>query len=266
MLNKRTHKMCGCAMVAVFLSIPGLARAQEAAEHDLHFTHPIFTESVSPDSKLRADFAREWEEEGNANEIEFEAEYAFHHDLSIELAVPFVFLDPDVGSSESGLGNLEVAFKFANLTFVDRGLLLGYGIEFGLPTGDEANGIGSDNIWEIEPFLNFGVLTGNWEIVGWTRFGIPTNQDVGEEVETEFHYDFSTLYHFSSRFQGMLELNGAVGLSGDEAGENVTSLAPGIKFAPFSGNTNLFIGVGVRFPLEDVELDTEVRTALFYHF
>jgi hypothetical protein len=262
----QTQKFCGCATVAVFLSIPGLARAQEAEEHDLHFTHPIFTESVSPDSKVRVDFAREWEEEGNANEIELEAEYGIHHDFSIEVEAPFVFLSPDVGSSESGLGNLEVAFKFANLTFVERGLLLGYGLAFGLPTGDEAGGIGSDHIWEIEPFFNFGVISGNWEIVGWTRFGIPTNQDVGEEVETEFHYDFSTLYHFSPRLQGLVELNGGTGLSGDEAGQGIVTLSPGIKVAPFSGNTDLFIGLGGGFPLGDEELNAHLRAAVFYHF
>ena len=262
MLHYRKQRFGGWAVIAVLLSIPGVARAQA----DLHFTHPIFTESVSPDSKLRADFAREWEEEGIASELEFEAEYTFHHDFSVELAVPFAFLSPDVGSSESGLGNMEVAFKFANLTFSERGLLLGYGLEFGLPTGDSNKGIGSGNIWEIEPFFNFGVMTGNWEIVGWTRFGIPTNQNAGEEVETEFHYDFSTLYHFSTRFQGILELNGGVGLSGDEAGDGIVTLSPGIKVAPFSGNNALFLGVGARFPLGDEELNAELRTAVFYHF
>ena len=257
-----TRGLCACAMVAVSLSIPGVARAQT----DLHFTHPIFTESVSPDSKLRADFAQEWEEEGTAKEVELEGEYTFHHDFSIEVAAPFVFLSPDVGSSESGLGNLEVSFKFANLGFAERGVLLGYGLEFGLPTGDSNKGIGSGNIWEIEPFFNFGVLTGNWEIVGWTRFGIPTNQNMSQEVETEFHYDLSTLYHFSTRFQGLLELNGGTGLSGDEAGEGMVSLSPGIKVAPFSGNNALFVGVGGRFPLGDEELDAELRAAVFYHF
>lgn len=261
-----TLKLFGCAVIAVSLSIPGLAGAQEMVANDVHFTHPIFTESVSPDTKLRVDVAREWEEEGNANEIELEGEISIHHDFSIELKAPFLFLDPDVGSSESGFGNLEVALKFANLVFSERGVLLGYGLAFGLPTGDEAKGIGSDHIWEIEPFLNFGVMTGDWEIVGWTRFGIPTNQDVGEEVETEFHYDLSTLYHFSSRFQGLVELNGATGLSGDAAGEGIVSLSPGIKVAPFPNNTALFIGLGGRFPLGDEELNAELRSGVFYHF
>lgn len=257
------QKFCGCAVIAVLLSIPGIAPAQEA---DLHFTHPIFTESVSPDRKVRLDYAREWEDEGKANEIEFEGEISLQHDLSIEVAVPFIFLNPDVGSSESNFGNVEVAFKFAKLTFAERGLLLGYGLAFGLPTGDSGKGIGSGNIWEIEPFLNFGVMSGDWEIVGWTRFGIPTNQDPGEEVETEFHYDFSTLYHFSSRFQGLVELNGRTGLSGPEAGSGIFSVSPGIKVAPFSNNTDLFIGLGGSFPLGDEALNAQLRAAVFYHF
>jgi hypothetical protein len=266
MWYKRTQKLSGCALVAVLLSIPGLARAQDEAGHDLHFSHPLVAESVSPDTKLRFDYEREWEEEGNVSEIELEGEYGIHHDFSIEVAVPYVFLDPDVGSSESGIGNMEVAFKFANLAFAERGLLLGYGLEFGLPTGDSDKGTGSGNIWEIEPFFNFGVMTGNWEIVGWTRFGIPVNQDVGEEVETEFHYDFSTLYHFSTRFQGLVEVNGGTGLSGEEAGEGIVRLSPGIKVAPFSSNPALFIGVGGSFPLGDEELNAQLRASVFYHF
>ena len=260
------QKFCLGAMIALLLSIPGLARAQEAGEHDLHFTHPIFTESVSPDSKLRVDFAREWEDAGKANEIELEGEIGIYHDMSIEVGVPFAFLNPDVGSSESGFGNLEVAFKFANLAFIERNLLLGYGLAFGLPTGDSGKGIGSGNIWEIEPFFNFGVMSGDWEIVGWTRFGIPTNQDPGEEVETELHYDFSTLYHFSSRFQGLVELNGRTGLSGPEAGSGIFSVSPGIKVAPISNNPDLFIGLGGSFPLGDEELNARLKAAVFYHF
>ena len=262
----KTKELCGCAMVALALSVPGFSRAQETEEHDLHFAHPIFSESVSPDSKVRFDFAQEWEEEGSATELEFEAEYGIHHDFSIEVGLPYVFLSPDAGASESGLGNLEVALKFANLAFAESSLLLGYGIAVGLPTGDSDKGIGSGNIWEFEPFLNFGVQTGNWEIVGWTRFGIPTNQDVGEEVETEFHYDFSTLYHFSPRVQGLVELNGGTGLSGPEAGEGMLRVSPGIKFAPLGSNPDLFVGVGGSFPLGTEELKAQLRVALFYHF
>ncbi|MEN8145325.1 MAG: transporter [Gemmatimonadota bacterium] len=262
-------------MLALSATTAGAQEVHERAEdshehaddhdHGLHFAHPIFTESASPDTKIRLDYARTWEEDANENEVEFEAEYAFHRSFSIELVVPYVSLNPDAAPSESNLGNVEVALKFANFAFEDSGVLLGYGVEFGLPTGDDEQGIGSDHLWEIEPFLNLGVKQGDWEIQAFSVFGIPTNQDEGEEIETEFKYDLSTLYHVSDRVQALLELNGEVGLSGDEAGEGVVSLAPGLKVAPLA-DRSLFLGVGVSLPLGEQEVDATLRVSAFYHF
>ncbi len=142
---------------------------------------------------------------------------------------------------------------------------MGYGLELGLPTGDDDKGIGEGHLWEIEPFVGIGLVSGDFELVSLTRFGIPTNQEVGEEVETEIHYDFSALYHFSTRVQGLLELNGEAGLSGDAAGEGIISVSPGIKVAPLA-ESPLFVGLGASFPLGDEELDARLKLALFYHF
>ena len=258
------------AAVLGALYLPVSASGQEehvddGHSHGLHFAHPLFSESITPDTKVRFDSGREWEAEGTASELELEAEYGFHPAFSIEVVAPYHFVRPDAGPNESGFGNVELALKFANFAFEDKGLLLGYGLEVGMPTGNDATGIGNGHIWEIEPFLGIGFMTGNWELVNRTRFGIPINQDPGEEVETELHYDFSALYHFSPRLQGLLELNGLVGLSGDEAGEGMVSLSPGIKVAPFAGHT-LFVGLGGSFPLGDEELDARLKLAFFYHF
>ena len=262
-------KNCGpWPLVALLVCLPGQLRGQNNDidhEHDLHFTHPIFTESVSPDRKVRLDFGREWEDEGTGSELEVEVEYPFHRSFSVEVGVPYGFSSPDEGSSESNLGSAEVALKFANFAFENSGVLLGYGLEVGIPTGDSSKGIGDGHIWELEPFLNIGVKTGNVELVAWSRFGIPTNQRDDEEIETEIAYDFSMLYHFSPRVQGLVELNGHGGLSGEEVGEGIISLSPGIKLAPFA-ERSLFVGVGGSFPLGEQELKAQVKLALFYHF
>ena len=259
------------AAVLGALYLPVSASGQEehiddGHSHGLHFAHPLFSESITPDTKVRFDSGREWEAEGTASELELEAEYGFHPAFSIEVVAPYHFVRPDAGPNESGFGNVELALKFANFAFEDKGLLLGYGLEVGMPTGDDATGIGSGHIWEIEPFLGIGFMTGNWELVNRTRFGIPINQDPGEEVETELHYDFSALYHLSPRLQGLLELNGLVGLSGDEAGEGIVALSPGIKVAPFAGRPLFFVGLGGSFPLGEEELDARLKLAFFYHF
>ena len=276
--GNRNRTLGMCAAVLGALNLPVSLAGQEnhtddSHEHDLHFSHPIFTESISPDTKVRFDFGREWEADGTASELEVEAEYMFHPAFSIEIVAPYAFVRPDLGPDGSDFANVHLALKFANFAFEERGLLLGYGLELGMPTGDEAKGIGSGHLWEIEPFLSIGLVSGDFELVGLTRFGIPINQEVGEEIETEIHYDFSALYHFSTRVQGLLELNGLAGLSGhteashhgDAAGEGIISVSPGIKVAPLA-ESPLFVGLGASFPLGDEELDARLKLAFFYHF
>lgn len=244
----------------------GHSHEQEAAHHaGLHFSHPLVTESVSPDTKMRVNVGRSMSDAEDENEIELEGEYAFHRSFSVEFGAPYTIVEPDGASSVAGLGNVEVALKFANYAFEEQGVLLGYGVEFGLPTGDAADGIGSDHLWEAAPFLNVGYKRGRIEVVGFSIFGIPFNQDPGDEVETELTYNFSGLVAIAPRLQALVELNGHAVMSGDEAGANTVLLSPGIKVAPF-GRTPLFVGIGASIPLTSEELDATARVSLFYHF
>ena len=232
--------------------------------HGLHFSHPLFTESIRPDTKVRFNAGGEWEDGGRAAELEVEAEYAFDRSFSIEIGVPYVRLEPNGAASTSALDNIEVAFKFANFAFEDAGVLLGYGFAVGLPTGDPAKGIGSDSEWELAPFLNAGFKRGVFELIGWAIFGVPLNLPEGEEVENDVHYDISGLVHVAPWLQGLLEVNGAVALNGEQAGAGVVSLSPGIKVAPFG--PRLFVGLGGSFPLGDTDLKARALVSLFYHF
>jgi len=243
------------------------ARSQEEHEygHGLHFAHPLYTESISPDTKIRANTGREWETDGDAWEVELEGEYAFHRSFSIEASIPYVVLQPTGVNSTTGAGNLEVLFKFANYAFEEQGLLLGYGVEFAVPTGDAAKGIGSDHIWEVAPVLNLGYKRGALELVGFTIFGIPFGQEEGEEVETEFTYNGSALMHASPQLQFLVEVNGNTVLSGEERGTTLVRLSPGVKVAP-SRAVPLFIGLGGTFPLTESEFDAGALVSLFYHF
>lgn len=134
-----------------------------------------------------------------------------------------------------------------------------------LHPGKNTAGPGSDHLWEVAPFFNVGFQTGRVELVAYSVFGIPTNQDATDEFETEFSYDISSLIHVSSRFQGLFEINGHTVLSGDEAGHGLVSVSPAVKFAPLT-TSSLFVGVGVSIPLGRDELDARLRTSVFYHF
>jgi len=232
--------------------------------HRLHFSHPMFAESISPDTKLRFSTGGAWETEGREFEFEAEGEYMFHRSFSIEVGVPYVRLDPEGESSASALGNVELTLKGANFAFEDAGVLLGYGLSFGLPTGNPAKGIGSDREWELEPFVNAGYKRGRLELIGWARFGIPVSLPEGAEPENELHYDLAGLFHISSRLQAILEANGEVAINGSEAGSGQISLSPGVKVAPLG--PRLFIGVAGSIPLKESELDGRALLSVFYHF
>jgi len=247
------------------------SREHEGGHHDtLHFSHPLIGESPSPDTKVRLDyFFRDMDDAGQKSQqhtVRLEMEYAFHRSFSIEVDVPYVALDPEGQSSETNLGSIGIGLKFANFAFEEHNLLLGYGIEFGLPTGDDSKGIGSNNIFEIEPFLSIGYKWHDLEIVAFAEFGIPTNQGPGEEVETELGSTVSLLYPFMPRLRGLLELDGETVLSGDESGETKINITPGIKLRPFD-ERSFEIGLGASFPLSThKEFDFQVLLSLFYHF
>jgi hypothetical protein len=240
-------------------------QADTAHHAGLHFSHPLFTESVSPDTKTRVNVGREWEGEGAASEFELEVEYAFHRSFSIEIGAPFAAVSAEHEPTRTALGNLEVLFKFANYAFEDHGLLLGSGVEVSIPTGDDAKGIGSSHLWEVAPVLNVGYKRGRFEWIGFTRLSIPLNQSIGEEIEPELVYDASGLVNLSPRFQGVLELNGETVVHGGDRSETVVRLSPGAKVA-LSTRVPLFLGIGVRVPLTDDEMRTAVQASLFYHF
>lgn len=266
------------ALITATLSLHRPAEAQHAHEghhshgEGLHFTHPVIAESVSPDTKLRLDFA--FQNPGEESEMEVEGEYAFHRAFSIEAGVHF---DPEAGA----FGETHIITKFANYAFEERGLLLGYGLELGLPTGgahahggvreheegqhEHAAEEPEEDIYDVAPFLNAGFMSGRWELVGWTIFSIPTNHNSQENVGTEFRYNASALFHASPRIEALVEAHGQTGLSGRGTG-SVVNLAPGFRIRPLP-RRNLALGAALSFPVtEDETFDARVLVSAFYHF
>ena len=243
------------------------------AEKGLHFSHPLISESPSPDTKIRLDYffmdIEGEEEQGGGlknHTIRLEAEYAFSRNISIEVDAPYTFINPDEGIGVDHLNNIEVGLKLASFIFEQYGLLLGGGIEFGIPTGDDQKGVGSDHILEIEPFLSMGYKYNNFELVSFVSLGFPVNQDDGEDESDEFGYNVSLLYHLTNGIEVLLEIDGEVALNGEEDGESILNIDPGIKILPFN-NKDIHIGFGAGFPLtEDEAFEYRLIGSLIYHF
>jgi len=257
--------------ILLSLTIPA-GSALAAAGHGnapLHFSHPIITESPTPDTKLRSNYELERNEvpggEEQAHRGEAVLEYALDPRFSLEAKAPYTFRDPANGSSVDDLGNVKLTAKLATYRFAEQGAVLGGGLELGLPTGDDAKGIGSNNEVEVAPFVDAGLKEGPFEMVGFLFFEIPTNQEAGEEdaVDLKLAFQGSVLYHLGPDWELLAELDGETIASG-EASETVVNLNPGIKYHP---TERLSLGVSGGFPVSDDEaFGTRIKASVFYHF
>jgi len=258
----------GTVLVVLASSAWGHEGEQER-KAPLHFSHPLIAESPTPDTKVRFDYFfedRAGEKSGTAHGARFEGEYAFNQSFSVELDVPFMATNPEEGLSEDRLGNVSAAIKYANFAFADSGIVLGGGLEVVLPTGNEEKGIGSDHVFEIEPSLDFGYKHDQLEVIAFTHFGFPVNENAEDEADWEFAWNLSVLYHLTDRVSGIIEFNGEHVFGGEEDGFSPVYVTPGAKFAPFA-NPNFQLGAGVSLPLtQDKEFHAMPIVSVFYHF
>ncbi len=235
----------------------------------LHFSHPLITESPSPDNKVRVDyvFRNLTEDEEESHTLQLGGEYAFAEWLSVEAEVPYTFLEREGGTDPDRLGNTSVALKYANFALAESGLLLGGGLELGLPTGNEEKGIGSDHEVEIAPVLDFGYKRGRFEAVGFLELGIPANRNGEDEADHEIGWDLSFLYHLHPRVAALLEVGGEEFFDGEREDFASVGIAPGIKVQPFKDLPSFKVGVSTRFPLtDDRERGFQTLVSVFYHF
>lgn len=155
---------------------------------------------------------------------------------------------------------------------------MGYGLSVGLPTGSNHNsdaeghthhGSGfdhhSENVYNLSPFLNAGVKTGNLEVVGWSLFHIPTGRDLPAEETPTLEYNVSALYHLHPRVEGLLEFIGNQRLNDLSAETNNFQLAPGLRIKPLD-NAPLVLGLSTRLPVDQHQEGTEWLVSGFYHF
>jgi hypothetical protein len=260
-------------LVATFFLVPfaGTHAQEHGEDHDhdhLHFSHPMVTESPSPDTKLRFDFigAHASGPAGfHENTFRLEGEYAFNHNVSLAIVTPFISRTAPPAERARGLGNVELSLKAASLAFGQHGLLLGGGLSAALPTGSDAKGIGSAHIVELEPFLDAGYKLDAVELVGFATLSSTFRRRAGEDAERNFTFDFSALYRIQSRLEGLIEVTTMRALIGAESGSQQTFIAPGFKVYPFT-NRKFMFGASVEIGTGAVRDTRALLVSGFYHF
>ncbi len=266
---------CSCRSLLIVLALMLPLTALRAQEHDddhdhdhLHFSHPLVTESPSPDTKIRLDYigTRTGEPIGlHENVVRLEGEYAFNRSVSVAVVTPFIWRTAPQVARASGLGGIEVSLKAASLILGERGLLLGGGLSGTFPTGNDSKGIGSGHIVELEPFLDFGYRRNSLELVALAQASSTFHRHPGEEAERALTFDFSALYRLESRLEGLIELTTERALLGPDAGVPQTSIAPGLKVYPFP-NRQLMFGASVELGTGAVRQTRALLLSGFYHF
>ena len=258
-----------CAAFSVPVTRVLAQEHDEDHDHDhLHFSHPLVTESPTPDTKIRFDYLAV-RTTGAASEREtdlrLEGEYGFTDAASLAVVAPYVFRTLPGGTKLNALGSLELSLKAASLRFAEQGILIGGGLSAALPTGSDAKGIGSGHIVELAPFADIGYKRDVLELVGLATYSTTVRRRPGDEAERTLSFDASALYHIRPRLEGLFEVSTSRALVGAESGIQETFIAPGIKVYPFPIRQLMF-GASIELGTGSVRDTRALLLSGFYHF
>lgn len=281
MIMNKCTKLCISLFFLFYLGLLSTANAQTKNEgtstsetstdskgkDQLEFSHPLVTESISPDTKVRFTYLNtKINSHLTSQTYVLELEYSPVPSFSIHLDVPYGTLKPKETSSFSSLDDIELTFKFANFAFARKNVLLGYGIGFGLPTGNDTKGIGSNHILDVEPFLNGGYLWRKWEWTAYFTFSVPTYQKENENIQSSLESRVTALYHLNNYWQLIGEFGNDKDISHPTDRNSNYNLLEGFKYLPF-GHKPWILGAGVIEPIgENSDLNLQWLLTLFYHF
>ncbi len=274
-LTNQRIRLCSAKYLIIFtmfITLVAMGEQNTHEHHGFHVSHPLFVPSPLPENKVRLEYAvkdiDDLKHKEKEHEVILELEYAFNRSVAVELKIPYTHIDKQRKKDDHArLDNMEIGIKFANFSFEDHNLSLGYGVSLGLPTGDDNKGIGNNHELEIAPFINFGFKFHNFEFVGETKFLFPTNQEGKKhKVTSAVEFGLAVMYPFGHDFTALLELTGENVLHGTEDGLSTVNLSPGIKMRPLD-HSSFEVGLGASFPVSThEEFDYEILSSLFWYF
>jgi len=272
-------RFCCCLVLSMtMLCLP--ARAHEGQPHqpfgsedghvhshpEIDVSHPIVTESAVPETHfvLRPYFA-----DGGGGSTEYgitgALEYAFVPTFSLELSLPYVVQDPDDAGPFGRIGSVELAAKFATYAFADHGFIPAFGLSVTAPTGRDEQGVGSDHIIGLEPFLRAGVVRGPFHFAAEVSLGFSLNQTAQERDQQDFSlgYNLAVIYHALPNVQPLVEFHGGSSFGDDDS--YAFYISPGVTFQPFA-DESINLGIGVSLPVtSNRDFDYSVNLMAIVH-
>jgi mono/diheme cytochrome c family protein len=236
-----------------FCAAPGWPRGE------LNFPRAFFTEKAYPENEavLTTTMSRH---PAGAVENAFLYEHRIGRRAQYEINVP-VALQNGASGWHRGLGDVNVAFKYALADSLARGAIVSAGGEVTLPTGKETEGLGSGTAI-FEGFAMAGHALPNEAFIQvHAGFEIPAHADVAAKElywRTAIGKTFFS-HGWGRQWSPMAEVLLARPLGADERAE--WDVVPQLQVS-LSGLQHVLVSVGLRMPVN--ERETRSRAAMVY--
>jgi hypothetical protein len=249
------------AVLIGMLVLPGAARAQDD-DYSLEFAYTLLTKRSVIEREIEFKFNYEKGSDGRAFEWVGALEWVLLPRWQIELEIPIVLQDPNEGSQQAGIGDLELTNRVLLYKGLDPPTLVTAGLEAKLPTGSQSRGTGGEA--SLEPFLAAGMAFGAFDFQASIAYEFGLQKPWGQQFEAAG----AVAYRLSRWFTPLLEVQLTHVTQGeaDDLLLNRTqiSILPGFNVRPFPGTT---IAVGVEVPVTSAKaFDYAVRALFVYEF
>src|SRR5262249_12194774 len=128
-------------VLAVLLLFPAASViAADYEDPDIEFFYPVVTRRPIVERELELSLEYQKGKEGREVELAAALEWVILPRWQFEVEFPFVILDPSVGSTIGGLGDIEIDNKVLLFKSVEYRLLVAAGVEITVPSGSERRG------------------------------------------------------------------------------------------------------------------------------
>ena len=220
---------------------------------ELNFPRPLITGKAFPEQEMIVGgrFGRNGKD---VNEYLGILEYRVNGLTNIEITSRALSINPDIGPTESGLGDTTLSVKRVVAFSPVYRMLASAGMELTLPTGSDRRGLGSGG-FVFEPNLRAGVDWKQFVVQAAGAFVIP---DGSSNSNSQATLDVAIGRYFfpDPRLQitPMIEFNTTTQLSGPSYGQTKSAILPQVRVKWLVWA----LGVGVQAPITGAR-DFEVR-------
>lgn len=130
------------------------------AESDVEVPEPLFTEQAAVEAEAELEFGFESKATEDEYEVELGLSQVFFDRLQVGASIPIGIRDPDVGSTQGNVGDVEFSTKYQFLDVSKDAINLSLAGSVATPTGDRDKEIGGTGNWGVFALAGTNIDTG----------------------------------------------------------------------------------------------------------